>query len=52
MDTRIWILFIGIAFMIGMLSGVFSCCLMVASGRYHEKEEEMNIGKAEDESQG
>ena len=51
MDRTVIFILLGVAYIVGVLSGVFSCCLMVASGRYHEQEERF-IGRTEDESQG
>ena len=51
MDRTVIFILLGAAYIVGVLSGVFSCCLMVASGRYHEQEEQF-IGRKEDESQG
>lgn len=42
------VVLMGGAYIVGMLSGVFTSCLMIASGRYHEEEEKL-IGTAEDE---
>ena len=48
MDRLICHVLMGGAYIVGMLSGVFTSCLMIASGRYHEEEEKL-IGTAEDE---
>lgn len=47
MDRLICLVLMGGAYIVGMLSGVFTSCLMIASGRYHEEEEKL-IGTAED----
>lgn len=46
MDRLICLVLMGGAYIVGMLSGVFTSCLMIASGRYHEEEEKL-IGTAE-----
>ena len=48
MDRLICLVLMGGAYIVGMLSGVFTSCPMIASGRYHEEEEKL-IGTAEDE---
>ena len=51
MDIFVWFILLGGAYIFGMLSGVFTSCLMIASGRYHEEEEKF-IGRTADEEQG
>ena len=49
MDRLICLVLMGGAYIVGMLSGVFTSCLMIASGRYHEEDEKPSQESPEDD---